>query len=123
RDEMIHLPQVGAFMVIDAQGRVAGRTNKTPAMDRGLDGREFFVAHRDAPARGLFLSEPYQGGAESTKWRFVMSRRLNAPGGAFSGVIAAVIETENFDRLYRTIDIGEGGFINLRSRDGIIITR
>ncbi len=123
RDEMIHLPQVAAFLVIDADGRVVGRTNGTPTIDPGLAGREFFVAHRDAPARGLFLSETYQGGAEGTKRRFVMSRRLNAPGGAFSGVIAAVIETDNFDRLYRTIDIGEGGFINLRSRDGIIITR
>ena len=123
RDEVIHLPQVAAFLVIDAEGRVVGRTNGTPTMDRGLDGREFFVAHRDASARGLFLSEPYQGGAEGTSWRFVMSRRLNAPGGAFSGVIAAVMETGNFDRLYRTIDVGEGGFINLRRRDGTIITR
>src|SRR2546428_7669298 len=52
-----------------------------------------------------------------------MSRRLNTPNGAFSGVIAAVMEVENFDRLYRMIDVGEGGFINLRARDGTIITR
>jgi len=52
-----------------------------------------------------------------------MSRRLNTPGGAFSGVIAAVMEIENFDRLYRMIDVGEGGFINLRARDGTVITR
>src|SRR2546426_384524 len=123
RDEMIHSPQVAGFLVIDADCRVVGRTNETPAIDHGFAGRAFFTAHREARTVGLFFGEPYQGGAEGTKWRFVMSRRLNAPGGAFSGVIAAVMEIENFDRLYRMIDVGEGGFINLRAVDGTIITR
>ena len=123
RDEMIHIPQVAGFLVIDAGGSVVGRTNETPAVDHGFAGRAFFAAHREARDAGIFFSEPYQGGAESTKWRFVMSRRLNAPNGAFGGVIAAVMEIENFDRLYRMIDVGEGGFINLRARDGTIITR
>jgi signal transduction histidine kinase/CheY-like chemotaxis protein len=123
RDEMIHIPQVAAFLVIDADGRVVGRTNEAPATDGELADRSYFIAHRDGRAGGLFLSEPYLGGAGNAKWRFVMSRRLNAPGGAFGGVIAAVMETENFDRLYRTIDLGEGGFINLRTHDGTIITR
>ena len=123
RDEMIHIPQVAGFLVIDADGRVVGRTSETPAIDHGFAGRAFFTAHRDARDAGLFFGEPYQGGGDGTKWRFVMSRRLNAPGGAFSGVIAAVMEIENFDRLYRTIDVGEGGFINLRTRDGTVITR
>jgi len=29
RDEMIHIPQVAGFLVIDADGRVVGRTNET----------------------------------------------------------------------------------------------
>src|SRR3989475_7851960 len=123
RDEMIHIPQVAGFLVIDADGSVVGRTNETPTIDHGFAGRAFFTAHREARDAGLFFSEPYQGGGDGTKWRFVMSRRLNTPNGAFSGVIAAVMEIENFDRLYRMIDVGEGGFINLRARDGTIITR
>src|SRR2546422_3752127 len=123
RDEMIHIPQVAGFLVIDADGRVVGRTNETPAVDHGFAGSAFFTAHREARDAGLFFNEPYKGGGDGTKWRFVMSRRLNAPSGAFSGVIAAVMEIENFDRLYRMIDVGEGGFINLRACDGTIITR
>jgi len=123
RDEMIHIPQVAGFLVVDADGHVVGRTNETPAIDHGFAGRAFFTAHREARDAGLFFSEPYKGGGDGTQWRFVMSRRLNAPNGAFSGVIAAVMEIENFDRLYRMIDVGEGGFINLRAGDGTIITR
>src|SRR6267142_363989 len=123
REEMVHIPQVAGFLVIDADGRVVGRTNETPAIDHGFAGRAFFTAHREARDAGLYFSEPYQGGGDGAKWRFVMSRRLNAPNGAFSGIIAAVMEIENFDRLYRMIDVGDGGFINLRAGDGTIITR
>src|SRR2546425_8954112 len=122
RDEMIHIPQVAGFLVIDADGSVVGRTNETPAVDHGFAGRAFFTAHREARAVGLFFSEPYQGGGEGTKWRFIMSRRLNTPNGAFSGVIAAVMEIENFDRLYRTIDVGGGGLLKPRARRGTLIT-
>jgi PAS domain S-box-containing protein len=123
RDEMAHIPQVAAFLVIDTEGRVVGRTNDTPAIDRRFGERLFFTAQRDGRAQGLFIDDAYLGGADATKWRFVMSRRLGGPRGAFSGVIAAIMEIENFDHLYRTIDLGKGGFIHLRTRDGTVITR
>jgi len=123
RDEMTHIPQVAAFLVVDADGRIVGRTNETPSIKSDFAERWFSTAHRDGRAGGLLLSEPYQGGPDGKKWRFVMSRRLDGPGGAFDGIIAAVMETENFDRLYRTIQLGKGGFINFRTRDGVILTR
>jgi PAS domain S-box-containing protein len=121
RDEMIHMPQVAAFLVFDAEGRVVGRTNEGPAIGHGFAERSFFSAARDGRPDELFVSEPYRGGSQ--KWRFVMSRRLSASGGRFSGVVAAVMETENFDRLYRAIDVGAGGFITLRAHDGTVMTR
>ncbi|HEX4326771.1 MAG TPA: ATP-binding protein [Burkholderiales bacterium] len=121
REAMVHIPQVAAFLVVDAQGNVVGRTNETPSFVRSQADRPFFAAHRDG-ATGLFLSDPYLGQA-GAKWRFMMTRRLNLPGGAFGGVVAALMEVENFDRLYRTIELGDGGFINLTNRDGMVITR
>jgi len=122
REAMVHIPQVAAFLVVDAQGNVVGRTNETPSFVRNQAERPFFVAHRDGGAAGLFLSDPYLGQA-GAKWRFMMTRRLNLAGGAFGGVVAALMEVENFDRLYRTIELGDGGFINLTNRDGMVITR
>ncbi|MDB5803268.1 MAG: hypothetical protein JWN73_590 [Betaproteobacteria bacterium] len=121
RDAMVHIPQVAAFLVIDAQGNVVGRTNETPSFVRNMTERPFFIAQRKGHDAGLFLSDPYLGG--SAKWRFVMTRRLSLPSGAFDGVVAALMEVENFDRLYRTIELGDGGFINLSNRDGTVITR
>ena len=122
RDEIIHIPQVAAFLVLDADGRVIARTHETPSIDTGVDRRSYFTAHRDGQARGLFFSEPYQT-ITNGRWRFAISRRLDAPGGRFGGVIVALMEIETFDRLYRAIDLGDGGFITLRSQDGTVITR
>ncbi len=122
RDELLHVPQVAAFLVVDAAGRVIARTNETPSIEQGLADRPFFQAHRDGRVQGLFVSVPYR--SEATEhWRFILSRRLAGPGGSFGGVIAAVMEVESFDRLYRTIDLGKGGFITLLSANGTVITR
>ena len=122
RDELVHIPQVAAFLVVDPAGQVIARTNETPAIDQGLAERPFFSAHRDGKVEGLFVSEPYRSQA-TEQWRFILSRRLAGPGGAFGGILAAVIEVENFDRLYRAIDLGEGGFITLMSVSNTVITR
>ena len=122
KEALVHVPQVAAFLVLDTSGRVVGRTNETPTLDLLMADRPYFIAHRSG-LQGTFLSPPYVGGAEKNRWRFVMSRRLEFPGGGFSGVIAAVMDIDTFDHLYRMIDVGEGGFINLRAADGTIITR
>jgi PAS domain S-box-containing protein len=123
REEVAHMPQVAAFMVFDAAGNVLARTHDMPSMELDRPKRPFFTAHRDGLTTGLYLSEPFLGGPTGKEWRFVLSRRLNGPGGQFSGVLAAGIEAESFDRLYRTIDVGEGGFITLLSRQGVVLAR
>jgi PAS domain S-box-containing protein len=121
RDELMYIPQVAAFLVLDTEGRVVARTNETPSLDAALGEREFFKAHREGRVNGLYVSVPYRSSV-SEQWRFVLSRRLAGPKG-FAGVIAAVMEVESFDRFYRAIDLGEGGFITLLSANGTVITR
>ena len=121
-EELARIPQIAALTVLDAQGRVLARASQTPAFDPDVPERPYFAAQRDAAADVLLLGEPYRvlpGG----QWRVVLSRRLNDAGGHFNGVVGAAIELEAFDRLYRAIDLGEGGFITLLSSKGTLITR
>ena len=97
RDEIIHVPEVAAFLVLDAGGSVIARTSEVPAVDTGVDERPYFTAHRDGRTEGLFFSEPYQT-VTNGRWRFAMSRRLDAPEGRFGGVVVAAMEIESFDR-------------------------
>jgi PAS domain S-box-containing protein len=123
RDELADVSTIAALLVLDAQGRVLARTGETPAIDADPAGQRFFAAHRDAAADGLHLGEPYREDVEQGAWRFLLSRRMNDAGGRFGGVVAAAIEVESFDRLYRTIDLGEGSFIALLTHDGIFMSR
>ena len=123
RDDLARIPQLAALALLDAQGRVLAATSEPPALDAEVAGRAFLAAHRDARADTLHLSEPYGAGAGGAQWRFLLSRRLDGPGGGFGGVVAAAIEVQSFDRLYGAIDLGDGGFITLLSDTGTLITR
>src|SRR5918912_2514194 len=123
RDALMHLPQVAAILVYDAKGRVLARTNTTPRLDTARPERPYFDVHARGPDVGLYVSEPYLGGPGNGYWRFVLSRRLSTPEGRFAGVVAAVVEVDAYERFYRSIELGEGGFITLFSGDGTIITR
>jgi PAS domain S-box-containing protein len=121
-EDLLRVPQIGAMMVLDARGEVLARSSQTPAFDPDLAERPFVVAHRDGPADQVHLSDPYRV-APGGQWRFVASRRLNDAEGAFNGVVAAAIELEAFDRLYRTMDLGEGAFISVVTEAGVLMTR
>jgi PAS domain S-box-containing protein len=123
KDETAQVPQVAAFLALDAAGMVVGRTHQPPMPRAYLDDRAYFTAHRDGPVAGVYISAPFTGGPDRARWRFVMSRRIDASDGTFGGVVAAIIEIAFFDRLYHTIDLGDDAFITLRAHDGIVITR
>src|SRR5262245_13023500 len=123
RDELAHVPTIADLLVVDAEGRVLGRTGDTPGIEADAAVQPFFTAHREAGADRLHLSDPYLEDTEQGSWRFLLSRRLNEPGGRFGGVVAAAIEADSFDRLYRTIDLGDGSFISLLSEGGKFISR
>ena len=125
QDELAYVSQVAAIIVYDAEGRVAARTSETPTIDSSRSDRPFVKVHMQGRDVGLYVSDPYLGGAADDRhWRFVLSRRLSGPSDAFAGVVAAVVEVESYERLYRSIDLGEeGGGIGLFSASGTIITR
>src|SRR3954470_24136328 len=122
RDELAYVSQVAAILVFDEKGEVIARTNEAPAITERRE-RPFVKVHMQGRDIGVHVSEPYLGGPSNGSWRFAMSRRLNGPGGSFGGVVAALVEIESYQRLYRTIDLGDGGFIGVFGADGSVMTR
>ncbi|HTG98494.1 MAG TPA: PAS domain S-box protein [Burkholderiales bacterium] len=122
RDELDRIPHIAALSVFNAQGQLVLLSSNIPAFDPEVAERPYFVAHRDGKADLLHLSEPYRVGPGG-QWRVMLSRRLSGPDGAFAGVVATAIDLEVFDRLYKAIDLGDGGFITLLSNKGTLITR
>ncbi|MGQ0547075.1 MAG: hybrid sensor histidine kinase/response regulator [Betaproteobacteria bacterium] len=122
-EELTNVSTIAAFAVLDADGQVLARTGQIAVPDSDLGAQRFFADHRDGEAPGLRLSPPYRGGLQQHQWRFLLSRPLAGRDDSFGGVVAAAIEIESFDRLYRAIDLGEGGFITLITDRGVLMTR
>src|SRR5205085_555414 len=125
REQSAQAPQIAALLIFDQHGRIVARTNETPVIDTSTRRRPFVDVHAQGKSMGLYVSEPYVGGEALGRpsWRFVLSRRLSGPADSYAGVAAAIVEVETYDRLYRSIDLGEGGFIGLFNADGTVITR
>jgi PAS domain S-box-containing protein len=121
-DELARIPHIAALTVFDAQGRVQARSSMTPAYEPEVPERPYYAVHREGKPGMLHLDDPYRV-APGGQWRVVISRRIDDAAGNFAGVVAAAIDLEAFDRLYRAIDLGEGGFITLLSNKGTLITR
>ncbi len=122
RDELARLPHIAALVVLDAYGQAIARSNDVPEFIAGAAGTPFFDAQREARGDEPQVSEPYRLGPAGA-WRFVVSRVVRDERGAFAGVVAAAIELESFDRLYRSIDLGAGGFLSLLTNQGVLMTR
>jgi PAS domain S-box-containing protein len=122
RDELARMPHIASLAVFDAQGQALLRSSDIPEFVAGASGRPFFDAQREARNPEPQVSEPYRLGPEGP-WRIVLSRAMIDPQRRFDGLVAAAIELESFDRLYRSIDLGSGGFLTLLSNNGTLLTR
>ena len=113
RAETRHLPQVAALLVFDAGGKVLARTDADDFDPGSLS------VFREAGKNGVYMSDPYLS-RDGKRWRVLLARRLGGPDG---GAVAAGIELESFDSLYRSIDLGPGAFITLLSFGDAVIAR
>ena len=70
----------------------------------------------------LIIGRPYRlkptGG-----WTLALTRRLTALDGSFAGVMIALLDPQQLDSFYRSINLGSDGFASLVGLDGYIRAR
>ena len=118
----IGLPQLREVRIIDEHGIPRFRSRELPEDNASLADRPYFIAHRDHARLGVVLSDPLITQIEHRS-AVVMSRRLDKPDGSFDGIVQAVIDLEEFQRVYQAIDLGQGSAINLLRNDGTLFVR
>ncbi len=57
------------------------------------------------------------------EWSVVLSRKLEAPDGAFKGAVFVVLEVEHFRKLFETLTPGDDSATTLRSAEGRLVAR
>jgi signal transduction histidine kinase len=112
-------PAIG-INIIDAQGKLRSATVEHASTPVSYAGRDFFPAHRDNAKLGLVIAQPVFGKL-AKRMIIPATRRLNTGDGRFAGVLEFTIDPRILTMLYRKVDIGRTGLLNLFCRDGVLL--
>ncbi len=115
-------PEVDAFRVSDAGGRVLWGKGVDRAAPVSHAGRDFFVAHQAAPGQRMIATEPILGKLSKT-WAIALSRSYRHPDGAFAGVITAAAPVGQFIEPLARINLGAHGSAVLRHENRALVAR
>jgi PAS domain S-box-containing protein len=114
--------QVRLVTIVDAQGNQRYRSRALSSPNNNVSDRSYFIAQRDGTAKGLFMSELLVTRSEG-RAGVTFSRRLDDENGRFAGVVTAFVDLEELNLLYRAVDVGQGGAIQLVRDDGTLLLR
>ena len=121
-DNATRAPGFGTILVLDAEGAVAAHSPGIDPVSSGFKDRDYFRVHMGSGGVGLFVSKPFRSRL-ADRWIVALSRRIDAPGGDFGGVVIGTLDLDYLAKLYRTLAIGEGSAVTLFRTDGTVITR
>ena len=116
------VPVVRAIAIFDRAGEIIANSQTAPIRPFNAADRAYFQVHRDDPKHGFFVSEPVRGKAIE-EWRFVISQRLESEGGAFHGVIVAVLSPQHLAQTYGEQNPLPVLRATLHRSDGVVLAR
>nr|WP_315480070.1 PAS domain S-box protein [uncultured Rhodoferax sp.] len=121
QDQLQSMPVARVLWVTDAQGRLI-HDSGVGNLGTDLSNTAYFKALRAAPNTPFLVSPPVKSRLDGL-WLIPAARPLVGPDGAFAGTIAASVNPLFFDKLWRSIDLGDNGSITLFRRDGVMLAR
>ncbi|MBT0663613.1 response regulator [Geobacter pelophilus] len=120
---LTRVPEMGEILMATANGDVIAYGLKPGVRNTAnVADRDYFIALRDKPDAGLFISKPLLGRI-SKKWHINLARRVNNPDGSFAGVIHGNLQINQIKKQFSSYDLGKNGMITLRSNDLSIVAR
>ena len=120
-DTVNSLPQLREIGVLDVDGRWQYSSLPETPKHNNSD-RSYFIYHRDTPGSALRINEPLQSRLTGRS-TIILSKRIDRQDGSFRGVLTAAIDSDYFDRFYKTFQIGPDGGISLLRNDGAVLIR
>ena len=113
---------VKRIVVADQDGMILQDSTDSPQPPGSIADQPYFTAQRDYPSAGIHVSPPFRP-SSTDGWTIAMSRRIDAPGREFGGVVVAFISVNYFQQIYDSLQIGRDGMIQLFNRDGTTLIR
>ena len=118
RRHMSGVPQVRNLFLFDPARQLHVSSAPAGSANPDLSDRSYFIAQRDQPNLGLYVSEPFISRVTGDP-TFVLSRRLG--GSGFRGIAGASVDIGYIRRFYHALDLGAGSSIELLRADGVTL--
>lgn len=112
RRERARYADIDTLHVADAGGTIVHGAPLSYGAPVNVADRPYFLRLRDDPAAGLVMSKLLIGRVTGNQG-VVMARRLEAPDGAFAGVVLAVFNLDRFLEIFSALDVGPHGSVML----------
>jgi diguanylate cyclase (GGDEF)-like protein len=122
-DRSTAAPYKGDLVVLDETGAIVADSVSVIPREDNFSDLASFARHREDPSLALRVDGPFKARWGFKDWRISFSRRIPSPDGRFVGIVAASMRLAYFHRLFRGLDVGEKGTINLITADGIMLAR
>jgi signal transduction histidine kinase len=116
------LPGSGSVSVTDARGLIVHSTLKDIVGQPRRSSYLFqYLAVTDTDE--MVIDEPFATPLHKGQYVLPVGRRLEGPGGRFAGVVVSVLLPDAFERVFKTVDVGPNGVIDVFHRTGIVMFR
>ncbi len=114
--DMANFSELSGLRIFDASGELLYSSSTEGAPRPSVADRSYFRALRDDPRAGLVFSEVVTSTATGRR-SIVAARAMRDARGSFQGVALALIELEQFKKLFQTLDVGARGVVVIRRSD------
>ena len=122
QENVLVAPGVAQVTLIGPDG-VVRSTTLDPAPKRiDLSDRAHFRAQLDPRSRGLYIGQSILTQLNGELF-IPITRRIEAPDGAFLGVLSVLLSPDALTRLHQSMDLGSRGVLALTGVDNIIRAR
>lgn len=114
---------IGSLVLLGRDGAIEADAAQDPPRQANFDDRDYFTAHRDGTATGLYVSRPYRSRLRGGDPSIAFSVRRDDPGGGFAGVAMIALSLGYFVDVIAGVDVGAGGVVSIIRDDGSMISR
>lgn len=122
REKAALSPAVEVISVLDVNGNVINTSRSFPAPTYSLADRDYFMAQRDNPVQGIYLSTSVRS-KTTGKWMFFLSHRLTGSDGEFIGVVILGLSPTFYSQFYEKLSADGHASISLLRSDFTYLTR
>ena len=108
------LPEVYAFRIANADGRVILNTDRDVPVNLSISDRAYFQYHKKNVDSELYVSDPFRSKFNG-RMVITLSRRIVSDNKKFSGIIYAVIDLHYLNTAISALDVGPSGSVTMIS--------